>query len=105
MNHFDLMLRVYSALMYAAIFGPDLLVVLIFVSLAIGMPIWALIDILFRRAEVFTSTALSKTTWVGLTVGLEMASIFIPLMRLVTAGFCLNYLFRVRPKLKFRSKQ
>jgi hypothetical protein len=33
-----------------------------------------------------------------------MAAIFIPLMRIVTVGFCLNYLFRVRPKLRSHSK-
>ncbi len=105
MARLNLMVRVYSAVMYAAILGPDLFVVLIFVLLAIGIPIWTLIDILSRRPELFTRTGLSKTTWVGLTIGLELAALFIPLMRIVTAGFCLNYLFRVRLKLKSNSKQ
>ena len=97
--------RVYSADMPATIFGPDIFVVLIFLLLAIGMPIWTLVDILFRRPEVFAVTHLSKTTWVGLTMGLVLVALFIPLLRIVTAGFCLNYLIRVRPKLKFRDNQ
>ncbi len=96
--------RVYSALMCAAIFGPDLFVVLIFVLLAIGIPIWTLVDVLSPRSDLFIDTALSKTTWIGLAVGQDLAAIIIPLMRIVTAGFCLNYLFRVRPKLKSNSK-
>ena len=96
---------VYPAVMPATIFGPDIFVALIFLLLAIGMPIWTFVDILFRRPEVFAITRLSKTVWIGLTMGLVLAALFIPLMRIVTAGFCLNYLLRVRPKLKFQSKQ
>jgi len=91
--------------MNAAIFGPDLLVVLFIMVLIMGMPIWAFVDILSRRSEFFTTTGLTKMTWVGLTMGLELAAILIPLMRIVTAGFVLNYLFRVRPKLRLQSEQ
>ena len=96
---------VYPAVMPATIFGPNIFVALIFLLLAIGMPIWTFVDILFRRPEVFAITRLSKTVWIGLTMGLVLAALFIPLMRIVTAGFCLNYLIRVRPTLKFDDNQ
>jgi hypothetical protein len=98
------MVRMYSENMPAAIFGPNLLVVLIFLLLTVGMPIWTFVDILSRRPQVFAITGLNKTTWIGLTMGLELAALLIPLMRIITAGFVLNYLFRVRPKLKFHSE-
>ena len=88
--------------MPATIFGPDILVVLTFLLLAIGMPMWTLVDILFRRPEVFVIRRLSKTVWLVLTMGLVLAALFIPLMRIVTTGFCLNYLIRARPTLKFQ---
>jgi hypothetical protein len=91
--------------MPATIFGPDIFVVLIFLLLAIGMPMWTFVDILLRRPEVFAAARLSKTMWVGLTMGPVLAAFFIPLMRIVTTGFCLNYLTRVRPKLKFHVNQ
>ena len=95
----------YPADMPATVFGPDIFVVLIFLLLAIGIPIWTFVDILIRRPEVFAVTHLSKTTWVGLTMGLILAAFFLPLMRIVTTGFCLNYLIRVHPKLKFHDNQ
>jgi len=91
---------VYSAVMAAAIFGPTFLVVLAFVLLAVVLPLWTFVDILRRRRDVFSATGLTKTAWIGLTTGLTVATFVLPFMGLITVGFCLNYLFRVRAKLK-----
>jgi hypothetical protein len=86
--------------MSAAIFGPTFLVVLAFVLLAVALPLWTFVDILRRRRDVFSATGLTKTAWIGLTTGLTVATFVLPFMGLITVGFCLNYLFRVRAKLK-----
>jgi hypothetical protein len=90
--------------MLASIYGPNTFVVLVVVLLILGMALWAVIDIASRPPTDFSGTGLNKSTWLALTVGLEVAALFLQIVGLVAAGFVINYLFRVRPKLRSRGR-
>ena len=77
---------------FAAIFGPDLL--LVFLLVVWGVPIWAIVDAASRSREAFYRAGSSKTAWIVVIA----ASAFF----LGPVGMCLAaiYLLSIRPKVK-----
>jgi hypothetical protein len=49
-------------------FGPDLLIVLLFLGLGVGVPIWAVVDAVGRPARAFYGAGSNKTAWIAVIV-------------------------------------
>ncbi len=75
--------------MLAAVFGPDLLIVL----LVLALPLWAIIDALSRPAEAFYTAGSNKTAWVIVL----LVATFVLGIGLFLAAF---YLISVRKKIR-----
>jgi len=78
-------------MMFADIFGPDLLIVLLVLFCAVAVPIWAVVDAANRPAAAFYGAGSNKTAWIVVIV---VAWIF-------GLGFFLGgfYLVFTRPKV------
>lgn len=76
----------------AALFGPDVLVVLIVLLCALAVPIWAIADAASRPASAFYGAGSNKTIWIVAVV----VAWFIGLGFFV-GGF---YLLFTRPKVR-----
>ena len=77
--------------MLAAIFGADLLFVLVLLA-AIAVPLWAIVDAAQRPAGAFFAAGSNKTTWI----------VVIAVAWFVGLGFFLGgfYLLFTRPKVR-----
>ena len=49
-------------------FGPDLLIALLFLGLGVGVPIWAVADAASRPAVAFYGAGSNKTAWIVVIV-------------------------------------
>jgi hypothetical protein len=49
-------------------FGPDLLIALLFLGLGVGVPIWAVVDAASRPAAAFYGAGSNKTAWIAVIV-------------------------------------
>jgi len=78
-------------MMFADIFGPDLLIVLLVLFCAVAVPIWAVVDAANRPVAAFYGAGSNKTAWIVVIV---VAWIF-------GLGFFLGgfYLVFTRPKV------
>jgi hypothetical protein len=81
----------------ATVFGADLLIVLVILVCAIGVPLWAVIDAASRPAGAFYGAGLNKTTWILVIV---VAWFF-------GLGFFLGgfYLLFTRPKVRRQTER
>ena len=77
--------------MFADVFGPDLLIVLLVLFCALVVPIWAVVDAANRPAAAFHGAGSNKTAWIVVIV---VAWVF-------GLGFFLGgfYLLFTRPKI------
>lgn len=78
----------------AAISGADLLILLLVLLVAIGVPIWAIVDAATRPAGAFSDTGSNKTTWIVLIVAFWLVG-----LGFLVGGF---YLLFTRPKVRRR---
>jgi hypothetical protein len=76
----------------AAIFGPDLFVVLLILLCAVAVPIWAVVDAANRPTTAFYGAGSNKTAWI----------VVIVVAWLIGIGFFLGgfYLIFTRPKVR-----
>jgi hypothetical protein len=76
----------------AAIFGPDLFIVLVVLLCAVAVPIWAIVDAATRPATAFYGAGSNKTAWIVVVV----------IAWLIGFGFFLGgfYLLFTRPKVR-----
>jgi hypothetical protein len=76
----------------AAVFGPDLLLVFLFVILGWVIPIWAIIDAAGKPAGAFYGAGSNKTAWI----------LVLLVTMLLGLGFFFGayYLIGVRPKVR-----
>ena len=72
--------------------GPDLLVALIILFLAVGVPFWAVFDASSRPADAFFGAGSNKTAWIAVIV----VAFFLG-VGLFLGGF---YLVFTRPKVR-----
>jgi hypothetical protein len=77
---------------FSAIFGPDLLLVILLVVW--GVPIWALVDAASRSRDAFYRAGSSKTTWI---IVIAASAFFLGPVGMCVAAI---YLLSVRPKVK-----
>jgi hypothetical protein len=77
---------------FAAIFGPDLLLVIL--PVVWGVPIWALVDAASRSRDAFYRAGSSKTTWI---IVIAASAFFLGPVGMCVAAI---YLLSVRPKVK-----
>jgi len=76
---------------FAAIFGPDLLLVILLVVW--GLPLWAIVDAASKSREAFARAGSSKTGWI---VVIAAAALLLGPVGMFLAAI---YLFWVRPKV------
>lgn len=78
----------------AAVFGADLLIVLVLLVCGIAVPVWAVVDAATRPAAAFSGAGSNKTTWI---IAIVVAWFF-------GLGFFLGgfYLLFTRPKVRRR---
>jgi hypothetical protein len=77
---------------FAAIFGPNLFVVLVVLLCAVAVPVWAIVDAANRPAMAFHGAGSNKTAWI----------VVIVIAWLIGVGFFLGgfYLLFTRPKVR-----
>jgi hypothetical protein len=76
------------------IFGPDIIVALIFLFVFWGIPIWAIVDAASRTPSSFKAAGSSKTLWI--TLILVFMFVFAP----ISIVLALVYLLGVRQKVR-----
>jgi hypothetical protein len=76
------------------IFGPDIIVALIFLFVFWGIPIWAIVDAASRTPSSFKAARSSKTLWI--TLILVFMFVFAP----ISIVLALVYLLGVRQKVR-----
>jgi len=77
-------------MMLAAIFGPDLLIVLLIVAVGLVLPVWAIADAAGRPSGAFAAAGSSKAMWITLiavfwlftgVVGFVLACVYLAAIR------------------------
>lgn len=80
--------------MEAMIFGPDLVVVLLFLVIFWGLPIWAVVDAASQTSSSFRAAGSSKSFWITLII------VFMFFFAPIGIILALVYLLSVRPRVR-----
>ncbi len=79
----------------AEIFGPDVPIVFVLALAMVGLPIWAVLDVLSRPAVAFYDAESHRGAWIGV--------LLVSFVFGLGALFAAYYLIGVRPKVRRQS--